>query len=121
MDLKNVVYSVTHNKCPHCLKGSFFISPNPYNLRKLGDMNNSCAKCGMDFRQEPGFYLGAAIMSYVLQVGVILLTYFIFRLGVNLSVNYCILIVAVVLLLLAPLTFQTSRLLWLNMLGTRPK
>ena len=31
-------------------------------------MHHSCAECGEDFEREPGFYFGAAYVSYALTV-----------------------------------------------------
>jgi uncharacterized protein (DUF983 family) len=121
MEFTRVFKSVTQNKCPHCLQGDFFLSRNPYNLKKLGDMHNTCTSCGMDFRQEPGFYLGAAIMSYGLQVIMVCVTYLIFQVAIEIRFQYFIILIASVLILMAPVTFRTSRILWINLLGSVPK
>lgn len=121
MEFIEVFKSVTGNKCPHCLQGDFFLSRNPYNLKKLGDMHNTCTHCGMDFRQEPGFYLGAAIMSYALQVIMVCASYLIFQVLIEMKFEYFIILIAALLILLAPVTFRISRILWINLLGSRPK
>ena len=119
--MNKFVSSVAKNKCPNCGKGNFFICDNPYNLGKFSDMNNNCPNCGMDFRQEPGFYLGAAIVSYAMQAGLLFLTYFFFQVLVEINFWYFVAFFAIELILLVPLTFRISRLLWINMLGTKPK
>ena len=119
--MNKFIYSVVKNKCPNCLEGNFFICDNPYNLRKFDDMNNRCPKCGMDFKQEPGFYLGAAIVSYGLQAGLLFLTYFFLQVLIEMNFWYFVGAFALELILLVPLTFRISRLLWINMLGTKPK
>ena len=84
-------------------------------------MNNNCPNCGMDFRQEPGFYFGAAIVSYILQAALMFLTYFFLQVVVEINFWYFVGIFSLELLFLVPLTFRISRLLWINLLGTKPK
>jgi uncharacterized protein (DUF983 family) len=84
-------------------------------------MNHKCPKCGMDFRQEPGFYFGAAIVSYALQAGLMFLTYLFLQVIIEINFWYFVAVFTLELILLVPLTFRVSRLLWINMLGTKPK
>ena len=56
------------NRCPKCGNGSLFTHRNAYNLRHTAAMNASCPSCGEDFEREPGFYFGAAYVSYALTV-----------------------------------------------------
>ena len=113
--------SVAKNKCPNCLEGNFFVVNNPYNFRKFDDMHKECPKCGMDFRQEPGFYFGAAMMSYVLQVMVVFTTYLFLQIIWEINFFYFVGAVTALLILLMPITFRVSRLLWINALVTKPK
>lgn len=119
--MNSFLHSVIKNKCPNCLKGNFFIINNPYNLRKFDEMNKRCPVCETDFRQGPGFYLGAAITSYALQVVVVFTTYFFLQVIIEIKFFYFVGVVALLLILLIPVTFRISRLLWINMLGTKPK
>ena len=119
--MNKFIYSVVKNKCPNCGKGDFFISGNMYNIGKFEKMNNSCPNCGMDFRQEPGFYLGAAIMSYAMQAGLLFLTYLLLQVVIEIPFWYFLAIFSVILILLVPFTFRISRLLWINIMGTKPK
>ncbi len=118
--MNKFISSVVKNKCPNCLEGDFFISRNMYNLASFEKLHNKCTNCGMSFRQEPGFYLGAAIMSYAMQAGLLFLTYFFLQVVIVLSFWYFVAAFTVLLILLVPFTFRISRLLWINMLGTRP-
>ena len=44
------------------------MEPNAYKLRSTVRMHKRCAACGEDFEREPGFYFGAAYVSYALTV-----------------------------------------------------
>ena len=55
-------------RCPRCGKGDLFVEPNAYRLKGVAEMHPNCCACGEDFSREPGFYFGAAYVSYALTV-----------------------------------------------------
>lgn len=55
-------------KCPHCQEASLYENPNTYSLQKLGVNKKKCDVCGTDLQPEPGFYFGAAYVSWALTV-----------------------------------------------------
>ena len=55
-------------RCPKCGKGDLFVQPNAYRLKDIAEMHPNCSACGEDFLREPGFYFGAAYVSYALTV-----------------------------------------------------
>ena len=59
---------ILQNRCPKCGKGALFVNPNAYDLRHTAAMHSACESCGEDFEREPGFYFGAAYVSYALTV-----------------------------------------------------
>ena len=118
--MNKFVYSIVKNKCPNCGEGNFFESNSMFNPKTFDKMNKFCSKCSMDFRQEPGFYFGAAIMSYVIQAVLLGLTYIFLQVLVELPFWYFLGAFSTLLIVLLPFTFRISRLLWINMLGTRP-
>ena len=59
---------ILRNKCPRCGKGDLFCHANAYNPRETANMHGTCPSCGEDFEREPGFYFGAAYVSYALTV-----------------------------------------------------
>jgi uncharacterized protein (DUF983 family) len=67
---KRSKFSSTLNiKCPACREGNLFVNPNPYNFSHITKANKACPNCGENFVKEPGFYFGAAYVSYGLTVG----------------------------------------------------
>ena len=62
MSVKNILAC----KCPRCKEGNLFKQNNIFEARSLFDMYENCPKCGQDFVVEPGFYLGAMWVSYLL-------------------------------------------------------
>lgn len=69
MGLKGTkLYSIFLFKCPRCHEGDLYKDKNPYNIGSLTNMETKCSHCGESFTREPGFYFGAAYVSYALTV-----------------------------------------------------
>lgn len=107
--------SIFSHKCPQCLEGDMYQTKSSYQLKDIAKMNHSCPNCGLDFEREPGYYYGAMYVSYALTVAI----------GVSLFVADIVLFsefntwtymlaLTLVLLILSPWTFRTSRVIWLN-------
>lgn len=108
------LYSILKNRCPRCAEMPFFECDNPYKVGKMFVMNNNCAHCNLNFQHEPGFYLGAMYVSYILAVFLALVIglnmYFIWKA----TFTEILLIIPVFLILTSPVNFRLSRLIWIN-------
>lgn len=60
-------------QCPACRSKSIYKTTNPFNLKNVGAMHEYCPACGSSNRVEPGFYFGAAYVSYILMVGLLMI------------------------------------------------
>jgi hypothetical protein len=117
------LYSIFRMKCPRCHVGEMYEDPNPYNFGKLTRMHASCSHCGEDFKREPGFFFGAAYVSYALTVAVwiaVLVALITFDALGWISYSFfedTLLFFAsgvITLVLLLPYLYRLSRSLWLN-------
>lgn len=63
-----MIGSMLSLRCPGCREASLFVNPNTYSFQKLGENKEHCDVCGADLQPEPGFYFGAAYVSYALIV-----------------------------------------------------
>lgn len=113
--LSQKLYSIATNKCPKCHTGKVFEVDNPYNLSRFDKMNNKCQHCGEIFDKEPGYFYGAMYVSYGLMAGWFMLTFAIEEFLYNTTIPHYILFVVITSIVFMPLTFRTSRLIWLNM------
>ena len=115
-------------KCPQCREGNLFQFPNAYRLSTTSKMNKSCPVCAEDFEREPGFYFGAAYVSYALTVAlwvavlVALYTFdalgwieFSFFTHVTLFLTTGI----TTLIVLLPPVYRVSRAIWIHLLTKR--
>ena len=115
---------ILRSRCPRCGEAPLFVHPNAYRLKRTAEMHGCCDACGEDFTREPGFYFGAAYVSYALTVAfwiavLVALTCFdawgwmefglfshpVTFLGTGITV----------LLVLMPLIYRLSRSIWIAM------
>ncbi len=101
--------AILRQRCPRCLEGKVF--------RTLVVMYETCPLCGYHFEREQGYFLGAMYASYFLAVPAVgLLT-----LAINAwvvpdwTLEQAIFLAAVPFLLLVPLLFRTSRVIWMHL------
>lgn len=107
------LYSIFGNKCPRCHEGDFFEKSNPY-TKDFDKMNHYCNSCGENFERETGFYYGAMYVSYAFTVALgvawFLFLYILFGFdALTFLISY-----SVLLIVLLPWIFRTSRLIWIN-------
>tara|TARA_B100000767_G_scaffold268152_1_gene287973 strand:+ start:2444 stop:2833 length:390 start_codon:yes stop_codon:yes gene_type:complete len=108
------LYSIFKLRCPKCLKGQFFES-SVYDLKKLGNVLDECPNCKVNYIPEPGFYFGAMYISYALGVGVFVAIWA----GANwffeeVSVWVQISILTFLIIVLSPLIFALSKIIYAN-------
>jgi uncharacterized protein (DUF983 family) len=108
------IYSIVANKCPKCHKGNFFIDNNPYNLKLFDKMNVRCQTCNEDFERETGFYYGAMYASYGITVAFGIGLFLLMCVLLNIDVITYLIVFASLQLLLLPVLYRISRLLWIN-------
>jgi len=110
------LYSVINRKCPHCHEGEFFVTRNPYDLSRAGDLLDSCSVCHRKFEPEPGFYYGGMYVSYALSVALCVSVYVaMVVLFPDSSPTTRLLWLLGVLVVTAPVIYAWSKILWANM------
>ena len=123
MGLKgNKLYSIFTFTCPRCHEGKLFKHRRTY-AKGFTELNKKCAVCKEDFEREPGFYFGAAYVSYALTVALWVALYValtVFDLIGLMEFSFfddgiLFLVTGVILLiLLLPLIYRFSRVIWIN-------
>ncbi|WP_070137922.1 DUF983 domain-containing protein [Crocinitomix algicola] len=110
------LYSILNSKCPKCQEGDFHVSKNAYDFNNFGKNHDYCSHCGFKYEQEPGFFYGAMYVSYALTVA------FSVAIGVAIFVlfpssSYLVYLISILvgLVVLMPLSFRLSRIIWLNL------
>jgi uncharacterized protein (DUF983 family) len=92
-------------RCPHCLEGPVF--------RSLWQMRPSCPVCGITYEREPGYFMNAIFVSYLLGILLIApLTLWLYR--IDAAIAWFFIAPGLALALAAPLLFRYSRLIWMH-------
>jgi uncharacterized protein (DUF983 family) len=109
------LYSITKGKCPRCHEGDFYLTKNPYNLKKFDKMYQCCSQCGQSFEMETGFYYGAMYVSYGLSVAFGIAVFVAQKILFDLSLEAYLTLITILLLAGMPPFYRLSRLIWINM------
>ena len=91
---------------------------NPYKniLVKNGGEIGSCKNCNLKYEMEPGFWYGAMYVSYGISVFIAMLVWFIINtLNKYLDIFVQISIISLSLIILFPVVYFFSRLIWINL------
>ena len=111
------LYSILYNKCPKCHIGRFWASNNPFEnmFSSAEDSCKTCDNCCLSYELETGFWYGSMYVSYAISVVVMVLfwtlTTFFFPI---INIFNEILIIVFAILLVSPLNYHLSRLIWIN-------
>ena len=114
----NKLYSIIYNCCPRCQSDKFWPKGNPYKniLVKNGGDIGSCNNCNLKYEIEPGFWYGAMYVSYGLTVFIAILTWLImYILNKEMDVFIQISIISFFIIILFPIVYFLSRLIWINL------
>lgn len=112
----SLMSALLHAKCPKCREGNMFVH-SLTNITKFNEMHETCPVCKERLEPEPGFYQGAMYVGYALTVAV---TMFVFVLVFLLDIESMwlpVIIVASIMVLLIPVNYRYSRVLYLYMFG----
>jgi len=115
-------YSIAKYKCPICHEGQYWKGKNPYDLKNFHIDREVCSECGHKYEIENGFYYGAMYVSYGISVAFAVATFMAIYVLFP-ETPYYIYIIAVILsiFLFMPISFRTSRLIWMNMFSSYGK
>ncbi len=112
------LYSIITFTCPHCHEGKFFCS-SPYSFKNSGKVKEKCSECGGVFQKETGFYFGAMYVSYAIGVALFIALFIsLWVLFPELSTTVTLLIILLHLIILAPLIYSLSKIIWANIFFT---
>jgi uncharacterized protein (DUF983 family) len=110
----DIAKSIAGNKCPRCHKGKVFENNNPYSFKNGLTMKDSCSACDLKYEREPGFFYGSMYVSYALMSGILIVWFLVDLIWVNTDAAILMTIIIVNMLVLFPIIFRWSRLIWLN-------
>ena len=87
------------------------------NLTRFNKMNEQCPHCGVRLEPEPGFYQGAMYFSYAFTIAcMVIVGIILYVLGDPSEWIYIGTVIAI-MILVAPLNYRYSRILYLHLFG----
>lgn len=116
MQARNFQTALLLGKCPRCREGDVF----KYTARRVGKfnvMNKTCPHCGVSLEPEPGFYQGAMYVQYGFTIVVLVIISIILSLAGDFSEWVYIGLTIAAIVILAPINYRASRILYLYMFG----
>jgi uncharacterized protein (DUF983 family) len=113
MKIKPRWQALTEGCCPRCGQDKMF-SHSALSPTNFDKMHEKCDNCQLHYEVEPGFFIGAMYVSYLITVGLMLVTGFLlfFLAGDPEAWVYVATVVGVVVLPM-PLVFRASRVLYI--------
>lgn len=109
--------ALLHGKCPQCRTGDMFKYPLHTRLFQFNRMNETCPHCGVRLEPEPGFYQGAMYVGYAITIACIGIVSAILYLAGHPNEWVYIGTVIGVMILLIPVNYRYSRILYLHFFG----
>ena len=99
------IWALLLQRCPVCLQGKVFNS--------LFGMYKNCPHCGVLFDRETGYFLNAMFFAYTIGFLIMIPTaiYLVMR---DVSIAFFSIAIIIEIVVLWPLIFRYSRLLWLH-------
>jgi uncharacterized protein (DUF983 family) len=116
MHRKDYTTALLQGKCPRCREGSIFAYPVS-KLSSFNKMNEACPHCGVRLEPEPGFYQGAMYVGYAFTVAVLVIVGIILYFLGDPSEWVYIGVIIGMMVLLAPLNYRYSRIVYLYFFG----
>jgi uncharacterized protein (DUF983 family) len=117
MAARNSLIALLEARCPRCREGKMF-AHSASNLTKFNVMHTECPVCGLRLQPEPGFYQGAMYVSYGFTLAImIVISILLYYLAGDPSEWVYIGFVIGVMLILVPLNYRYSRVIFLYLFG----
>ena len=110
----STLYSILTGSCPKCHQESMYVDKNPYNLKSLYKMNDTCSHCHTQYKIEPSFFYGAMYVSYALTVALGVAIFVITNLFIGLPTLPSFGLIILGIIVLMPVTARLARNCYIN-------
>jgi uncharacterized protein (DUF983 family) len=117
MESKSYLTALIEGRCPKCRTGKIFAHPAS-SLTKFNKMNETCPHCGVRLEPEPGFYQGAMYVGYGFTIAFMIIVSVLLYIFLDDPSEWIYIGVVVAgMLLLVPLNYRFSRIVFLYLFG----
>ena len=109
------LYSILTGACPKCHQESMYSNKNPYNLRDVLKINETCSHCNTKYRIEPSFFYGSMYVSYGVGIAFAVAAFVISFLFLGTSLMTAFIAIVGTLIVFGPIIMRLSRNIWINL------
>ncbi len=109
------LYSILTGACPKCHQESMYSNKNPYKLRDVLKINETCSNCGTKYRIEPSFFYGSMYVSYGVGIAFAVAAFVISYLFLGTSLMTAFIAIVGTLIVFGPIIMRLSRNIWINL------
>lgn len=102
--------AILRGACPRCREGAIFRRPV---WRGYLAMNERCPVCNLKFEREPGYFLGAMYVSYLVSIPPVLALMLFFWRVAGWRFNLAVMAAFVAYLPAVPFVTRASRVVWM--------
>ena len=111
----NKLYSIFTGACPKCHQESMYSNKNPYILKDVFKINDTCSHCGTKYRIEPSFFYGSMYVSYGVGIAFAVAAFIISFLFLGSSLMTAFIAIVITLIVFGPFIMRLSRNIWINL------
>lgn len=108
------LYSILTGACPKCHQESMYENTNPYVLKDVLKINETCSKCGTKYRIEPSFFYGSMYVSYAVGIAFAVAAFIISYIFIGTSLLTAFIAIVGTLIAFGPIIMRLSRNIWIN-------
>ncbi|TYA57943.1 DUF983 domain-containing protein [Formosa maritima] len=108
------LYSILSGACPKCHQESMYMNKNPYVLKDVLKINETCSHCHTKYRIEPSFFYGSMYVSYAVGIAFAVAAFVISYLFLGSSLLTSFIAIVGTLIIFGPIIMRLSRNIWIN-------
>jgi predicted CXXCH cytochrome family protein len=109
------LYSILTGACPKCHQESMYSNKNPYVLKDVIKINETCSHCHTKYRIEPSFFYGSMYVSYAVGIAFAVAAFVISYVFLGSSLMISFIAIIGTLFVFAPIIMRLSRNIWINL------
>jgi uncharacterized protein (DUF983 family) len=108
------LYSILTGSCPKCHQESMYVDKNPFHLKNVIKMNDTCSHCNLKYQIEPSFFYGAMYVSYGVNVAISIAAFIISFVFFKSTIGESFVSIVAANILLFPIVLRLSRNIYIN-------
>lgn len=110
----NKIYSIIKGYCPKCHEESMYKNTNPYVVKEVLKMNETCSNCHTKYKIEPSFFYGSMYVSYAVGIAFAVAAFIVSYVLIGTNLNIAFISIVGTMIFFMPIIMRLSRNIWIN-------